>query len=382
MCKAFVKLNRPWGDQSGGARKWAIRDGCQNSFQMGSPTWTPPARFSQAAPQHTHKLKAKSRAVGKSKQLALGRGEDSPDREPSPFDDANGPSTGSAWDPERDPHPWHNEPQYQVHLAKRKAELAAAPHPQPEEQHAPHTPPAPQYYPGPSGSSGSSYSLSPVSPYSYSHQQYMSSGGWHPAYSPEPYHAPYHEPAPGTADPSRIGGNGGAGPSARSYESQSEYDVAPATPTHPTHYPYTAYPYATYTQPGGSMPQLYPTGYVPVSPPAAPDTGTAAPGTGGYTYWNGQMPHARPNGPNGGPNGGVSGGGPGGPSGAAVGLPSGFSGNPGSSFGSSNGGGPGNGFGGFSGGPSAAQNTYGGVNENDEDSPLTEIPTPEFKTEP
>lgn len=35
MCKAFIKLPRPFGDQSGGARKWTIRPGCESWFAGG-----------------------------------------------------------------------------------------------------------------------------------------------------------------------------------------------------------------------------------------------------------------------------------------------------------------------------------------------------------
>lgn len=397
-----MKLNRPWGDQSGGARKWAIRDGCQNSFQMGSPTWTLPPRFlPNAQAQQAAKLKAKaqSRTMGKSKALALGRGEESPDRELSPFDDTNGPSNGNAWDPDRDPHPWINEPAYQAHLAKRKQELAL----NPEE---PRTPPNPQYYP-PNG-----YSLSPVSPYSYNHEQYMSSGGWHPAYSPEPYPAAYHDtPAPsGTANPSHLSGASnasGSGASGASSSSQARsYPDSHSSEYHtpqPQAYPY----YGGYGYGGCSQPALYPpNSYPPVSPTAATYAGPSGPPQG--YYWN--NPYRSASNGNFGSSFGSSGPGfssqgsnfsPPGPGfGSSMGNSLNSSMN--SSFASSNGGfggsggfgaqgsgGPGGNGNGGPGGPGGGGfNSHATGNNStmydgaDEDSPLTEIPTPEFKTEP
>lgn len=103
MCKAFVKLPRPFGDQSGGARKWAFRDGCQ--------TWWRDGVFhAPAAPANSHANKpkgGKSRATGRSKELAIGSTTDLAYDALSPgLNTAHGPSTGPAWDPVRNPLPW------------------------------------------------------------------------------------------------------------------------------------------------------------------------------------------------------------------------------------------------------------------------------------
>lgn len=190
MCKAFVKLNRPWGDQSGGARKWAIRDGCQNSFQIGSPTWSLPTRFTSSSVLKA-KQKTQARTVSKSKQLALGHGE-SPERELSPFDESNGPSNGAPWDPSKDPHPWRNEPAYQAHLV-RQAELEAQKHDAKEEPVTPRSQQT-QVLPFHSSGSGSAYSVSPHSPFSYNNHVYMQQGFYHPAYSsPAAPYAPHSD---------------------------------------------------------------------------------------------------------------------------------------------------------------------------------------------
>lgn len=108
MCKAFVKLPRPFGDQSGGARKWAIRDGCQTWFRDGNyhaPVTAP------SHGNHTNKAKGgKSRSTGRSKHLAIGTGGDSKygadPMSPSLMNNAAGPSSGAPWDPARSPLPW------------------------------------------------------------------------------------------------------------------------------------------------------------------------------------------------------------------------------------------------------------------------------------
>lgn len=355
MCKAFVKLNRPWGDQTGGARKWAIRDGCQNSFQMGSPTWTPPARFSQTGQQQqSAKMKSKARAIGKSKQLALGRGEDTPDRESSPFDETAGPSTGNPWDPERDPHPWLHEPAYQAHLARREAERAQAP------RDEPHTPPAPQHY-APSTLSGSSYSLSPTSPYSYSHHEYMSNGGWHPAYSPEPHPHAY---APGAGSPARFSSVGSRVPSRGRLQHSYSNDYGTPVPPNPYHNGYNnvshSQPAVYYANHAGSNM------YVPLSPTTPMHPGhnrhpmMMGPGitqgvNGGHQYWQPYNPS--------------SGSIPGSFAPHAPAFSNGAGGEVGGSFGTSNG---------LTGGQPTVNNN---VND-EEDSPLTEITTLDFKTEP
>lgn len=97
MCKAFVKIPRPFGDQSGGARKWAIRSGCQTWFRDGDyhPPVSPPSSG------HNKTKGGKKRSTGNSKQLAIGHDPMSPN-----LSSVNGPSDGPPWDPVRSPLPW------------------------------------------------------------------------------------------------------------------------------------------------------------------------------------------------------------------------------------------------------------------------------------
>lgn len=114
MCRAFVKLPRPWGDQSGGARKWAIRDGCQTWFRAGGfhPDG-PPGRKGQK-PRSSG---GKRRTTSRNKDYAVGSSI-SPDYDDSFVDDmgefANdlGPSTGQPWDPYKNPMPAEYYPTY------------------------------------------------------------------------------------------------------------------------------------------------------------------------------------------------------------------------------------------------------------------------------
>ena len=109
MCKAFVKLPRPFGDQSGGARKWAIRSGCETWFQGGG--YHPPG--SNAAANLKHKSTSppigngnggKAKSTARSKQLAIGTSTSSPKItkvkvEPyNPAVGGGGPSVGPAFD--------------------------------------------------------------------------------------------------------------------------------------------------------------------------------------------------------------------------------------------------------------------------------------------
>ncbi|WOO83723.1 Forkhead box protein D4 [Vanrija pseudolonga] len=98
MCKAFVKLPRPFGDQSGGARKWAIRQGCQSWF---SPSgFHPPSQMN---------MSTKQRGGGKIKTVSKGGGGGKERRGSSPISysgNVAGPSSGSPWDPAREPHPY------------------------------------------------------------------------------------------------------------------------------------------------------------------------------------------------------------------------------------------------------------------------------------
>ena len=94
MCKAFVKLPRPFGDQSGGARKWAIRAGSESWFSNG--VYHPPGHSVTPQP----KIKAgKAKATARAKQLAIGTGPSSPEISKNdlvPY--SAGPSSGPAFD--------------------------------------------------------------------------------------------------------------------------------------------------------------------------------------------------------------------------------------------------------------------------------------------
>nr|ODN90594.1 hypothetical protein L203_01705 [Cryptococcus depauperatus CBS 7841] len=95
MCKAFVKLPRPFGDQSGGARKWGIRAGCESWFAGGG--YHPP---SNVPTMNKKSSSGKAKSTARSKQLAIGTGGDDkklPPGFPSP-DSSDGPSSGPAYD--------------------------------------------------------------------------------------------------------------------------------------------------------------------------------------------------------------------------------------------------------------------------------------------
>jgi hypothetical protein len=110
MCKAFVKMPRPYGDQSGGARKWAIRSGCETWFHSGG--YHPPAASQFSPPSSAKKsMSGKAKQTARAKQLAIGTG--SPEmpsamlgagsrrmsHEPfSPSSGHGGPSVGPAYD--------------------------------------------------------------------------------------------------------------------------------------------------------------------------------------------------------------------------------------------------------------------------------------------
>lgn len=98
MCKAFVKLPRPFGDQSGGARKWAIRAGCETWFHSGGyyPPGSSPTPSTTSLKPKVSGGKAKSTA--RTKQLAIGIA--SPPAQKGRETDlaSPGPSSGPAWD--------------------------------------------------------------------------------------------------------------------------------------------------------------------------------------------------------------------------------------------------------------------------------------------
>ncbi|KAK4689378.1 hypothetical protein P7C73_g743, partial [Tremellales sp. Uapishka_1] len=112
MCKAFVKLPRPFGDQSGGARKWAIRAGCETWFHSGG--YHPPGSNAPAKGGKNGGALGKAKATARSKNLALGitspsmvgnklvKSEYNPIAPPSyAGSNSAGPSSGPAYDPTR-----------------------------------------------------------------------------------------------------------------------------------------------------------------------------------------------------------------------------------------------------------------------------------------
>ena len=97
MCKAFVKLPRPFGDQSGGARKWAIRAGCETWFHGGG--YHPPGGTSPPSTNIKKPSGGKAKATARAKQLVIGTGSPT-DRKvmvDSPWS-GGGPSNGPAYD--------------------------------------------------------------------------------------------------------------------------------------------------------------------------------------------------------------------------------------------------------------------------------------------
>lgn len=94
MCKAFVKLPRPFGDQTGGARKWGIRAGCEGWFAGGG--YHPP---SNAVTTNKPSKSRKAKSTARTKQLAVGTNGDKklPPGFPSPAS-SDGPSSGPAYD--------------------------------------------------------------------------------------------------------------------------------------------------------------------------------------------------------------------------------------------------------------------------------------------
>ncbi|KAI9636916.1 uncharacterized protein MKK02DRAFT_45624 [Dioszegia hungarica] len=204
MCKAFVKLPRPYGDQSGGARKWAIRAGCESWFHSGG--YHPPAG-ANASPTASHASVKKSSSVGppgkakstaRSKQLAIGTisPPEAPRRrlehEPySPSSGQGGPSVGiaftgtgrSSWQPAPTPMSSAGEPMYPV-----------------PSQHGQHLPPPPGMQYPPQG-----YHYVPIQAQHHQpmhpHAQHGGQPMYVPVYNSYPHghqlQHPQHHPSPG-----------------------------------------------------------------------------------------------------------------------------------------------------------------------------------------
>ena len=107
MCEAFVKLNRPYGDQSGGARKWAIREGCQDWFRGGGYHPAPKSKTPKGGSGIVN-----PRKTSKSKETAIGRGSGKYSAPSSPTFQGpdTGPSAGEPWDCTKSPHPYTIDP--------------------------------------------------------------------------------------------------------------------------------------------------------------------------------------------------------------------------------------------------------------------------------
>ncbi|WVQ81348.1 hypothetical protein IAT38_003471 [Cryptococcus sp. DSM 104549] len=144
MCKAFVKLPRPFGDQSGGARKWAIRAGCETWFSGGGyhPPATPPATAGKT------KAGGKAKSTARSKQLVIGTSADDKKIPPS-FPSAGssgGPSSGPAYNGSNGRSVLPYSTQSQAQAAQAAAQAPYSGYASPPQQHN-HLPPGYHYVP-------------------------------------------------------------------------------------------------------------------------------------------------------------------------------------------------------------------------------------------
>jgi hypothetical protein len=106
MCEAFVKLARPYGDQSGGARKWGIREGCQDWFRGGGYHPAPKSKKNSGG----HSGVVNHRGRSKNKEAIVGRIKASPPGSPHWNGQDLGPSNGQPWDPSKSAHPYAADP--------------------------------------------------------------------------------------------------------------------------------------------------------------------------------------------------------------------------------------------------------------------------------
>lgn len=139
MCKAFVKLPRPFGDQSGGARKWAIRAGCETWFAGGGyhPPGSNAAASMKKASSPPSASSGKAKQTARSKQLAIGTSSSHSPKMSSasskvksepylPASMGGGPSVGPAFDGTSKPYypPYgHSAVPYQ-HYAPQSSQAA------------------------------------------------------------------------------------------------------------------------------------------------------------------------------------------------------------------------------------------------------------------
>lgn len=238
MCKAFVKLPRPFGDQSGGARKWGIRAGCETQFQGGGykPSSARSVKQSASPPPG-----GKAKATARAKQLAIGTNpyhSQSPKMshkvksEPYvPYAAGNGPSVGPAYDgSSRGPYPSPYAPYYQPQAGATGYPppgyhyLPMHPHAHPM-QGWPHHQQQPQYphhqEPGSPDQSNDSPLMTPAGPGQYG-PPYQSH-----AY-PQPGPGPYWQSVPPMNDMKPYGGM--PPPSASThYGHQQQHDDRPGS---------------------------------------------------------------------------------------------------------------------------------------------------------
>ena len=216
MCKAFVKLPRPFGEQSGGARKWAIRAGCETWFKNGG--YHPPGPSVSASTRKGGKAKQTARA----KSLAVGTSPTSPPEKKLVYEDeapwSAGPSSGPAYDGTN--RPFHGGPQlppsysHQGYLPPGYHYVPIGPSPHGYAQGGPILGPngQPMYMPWAYGA--------PPPPVVQAHHHARQEGGSSPDYREDGHHRAHHH------SPSEQG-------SSASYEDQhirSPVSIARRTP--------------------------------------------------------------------------------------------------------------------------------------------------------
>lgn len=239
MCKAFVKLPRPFGDQSGGARKWAIRAGCETWFQGGGyhpPGSNAAANMKKASPPPTSSHSnnnGKAKQTARSKQLAIGTStSSSSSHSPKPLSNkiktepyipslGGGPSVGPAYD-------GSGKPYYPAYGHASVSQYNHYGNQQPQGGYYSYQPIAyghgyaqpPQWGPSPYGASNQP--PAPGSP-EHSHSPQVSASGYH-GY---PYPLPYSQQGM---------------PSAHSYAAPAQGDYKPYQGMFPPHHAGPGFP--------------------------------------------------------------------------------------------------------------------------------------------
>ncbi|WVF65379.1 hypothetical protein IAT40_000106 [Kwoniella sp. CBS 6097] len=186
MCKAFVKLPRPFGDQSGGARKWAIRAGCESWFAGGG--YHPPTS-SATTNAKSSKTGGKAKSTARSKQLIIGTNDDKKGRDvfyPNSGSSGEGPSSGPAYDGTSRSMMPYSQPYAPASYA--------APAPPPQNGHHGHMAPGYHYVPIPPAH-GHPQPTQPIyvpvwGPYATPNPASQYNGQGHPGYAQQQYHHP------------------------------------------------------------------------------------------------------------------------------------------------------------------------------------------------